>query len=144
MVEPNWEALLLASGVSPKSMAQIQAQLDAGRYDEGYIRHVVETIRAQVAAGKVKKEAGAVFKALTEGYLLADYQKPKTAVVAKTRVAGTATRQQEKLKNQIDDLQISRRWILHEAPEDLYPGDKRTEAAASIEQQIAALSLQLT
>ena len=104
---------------------------------------MVATVRAQVAAGKVKKEAGAVYKALTEGYLLADYQKPK-APATKGRVAGTVNRQREKLKSQIDDLQISLRWVQNEAPEAVYPGNKRAEAAANIEQQIAALTLQLS
>ena len=141
--ENGWEALLLASGVSPKSMLKIHTQLEAGFYDEGYIRHVVATVRAQVAAGKVKKEAGAVYKALTEGYLLADYQKPKVPVT-KGRVASTVNRQREKLKSQIDDLQISLRWIQNDAPEAVYPGNKRAEAAANIEQQIAALTHQLS
>lgn len=144
IAEDGWEALLLASGVSPKSMSKIRTQLEAGFYDEGYIRYVVATIRAQVAAGKVKKEGGAVFKALTEGYFLADYQKPKASTSTnKARVSSSVNRQQEKLKSQIDDLQISLRWIQHEAPEALYPGDKRMEAAMHIEQQIAALSTQL-
>jgi hypothetical protein len=140
--EGGWESLLLASGVSPKSMAKVRTQLDAGFYDEGYIRYVVTTIRAQVVAGKIKKEAGAVYKALTEGYLLTDYQKPE-ALSTKRPASSAVKRQQEKLKSQIDDLQVSLRWIQNEAPEQLYPGDKRIEAARHIEQQISALANQL-
>jgi Initiator Replication protein len=143
VIEDGWEALLLASGISPKSMAKIRTQLDAGFYDEGYIRYVVATIRSQVAAGKVKKEGGAVFKALTDGYLLADYQKPKPTT-SKGRATASSNRQQAKLKSEIDDLQISLRWILNEAPDALYPGEKRGEAAMQIEHKITALTAQLT
>lgn len=139
--ENEWEALLLASGVSSKSMSKVRTQLDEGLYDEGYIRYVVTTIRSQVAAGKVKKEGGAVFKALTEGYLLTEYQKPK-ASANKGRSPSTVKRQLEKIKSQIDDLQISLRWIQNEAPEAVYPGGKRTEAANLIEGQIADLTAQ--
>ena len=51
-------------------------------YDEGYISFVLQTVRAKVLQGKVKKEGGAVFKALTEGYLLEEYRKQ----LAKTQV----------------------------------------------------------
>jgi len=40
---------------------------------------VLAQVRTQVAAGKVKKEGGAVFKALSDACLLADYQKIPTA-----------------------------------------------------------------
>ena len=42
---------------------------------EGYIRYVVTTVETQIAAGKVKKLAGAIFKALTESYLLPAHEK---------------------------------------------------------------------
>jgi len=65
---------VLAAGVSAASLPAIATQLAAGDYDLGYVRYVLDQVRAQVKAGKVKKEGGAVFKALTEGYLLAAYQ----------------------------------------------------------------------
>ena len=68
----EWEASVLAAGVSATSLPLIHARLAAGDYDEGYITFVLATIRTQVVAGKVKKEGGAVFKALTEGYLVND------------------------------------------------------------------------
>lgn len=138
----GWEALLLASGIARKSLPAIRTQIESGTYDEGYVRYVVATVKAQVAAGKVKKEAGAVFKALMEGYLLADYQKPKPAN-GKVKAATATMRQQEKLRNEITDLQTSLKWILKEAPETTYPGVARAEAAAKLEKQIAALAQQL-
>ena len=75
-VEPTgWEAAVLAVGVGEKSLPAIRSQLESGMYDEGYIQFVLQTVRAKVVQGKVKKEGGAVFKALTEGYMLADYHK---------------------------------------------------------------------
>ena len=75
-VEPTgWEAALLAVGVGEKSLAAIRLQLESGVYEEGYIDFVLQIIRMKVAQGKVKKEGGAIFKALTEGYLLDDFRK---------------------------------------------------------------------
>ncbi|WP_081910904.1 replication initiation protein [Hymenobacter sp. APR13] len=73
--ETSWEATLLEAGVAAKSLAGIKTQLENGYYDEGYIYFVVAHVRRQAAAGKVKKLAGAVYKALLEGYLLEDYRR---------------------------------------------------------------------
>ena len=85
----SWQALPLQTGISAKSLDRIQAKLEFGDYPEGYIRYVVAAMEAQVTTGKVKKLAGAVFKALTESYLLPAYeqhQQPK-AEVPKSRAA---------------------------------------------------------
>ena len=50
-------------------MAQIQQGLNAGTYDEGYIRFVVVNTRQRVAAGRVTKERGAVYKVITNKQL---------------------------------------------------------------------------
>lgn len=71
----EWEARLLEAGISAKSLTAINAQLTSGYYDEGYIHFVLAYVRRQAAAGKVKKIGGAVYKALSEGYLLDDYRR---------------------------------------------------------------------
>lgn len=73
--ETGWEATLLEAGVTNKSVGSIKTQLEHGYYDEGYVYFVVAYVRRQAAAGKVKKVGGAVYKALTEGYLLEDYRR---------------------------------------------------------------------
>ena len=98
-VEPTgWEANVLAAGVGEKSLPAIRLQLEGGMYDEGYINFVLQTVRAKVLQGKVKKEGGAVFKALTEGYLLDEYRKQiakaqvKQQKSAKKSVVGSSVR----------------------------------------------------
>lgn len=138
----EWEGLLLASGISSQSLTKVRAQLDAGLYDEGYIRFVVATVKSQVVAGKVKKEGGAIFKALMERYLLNEYQKPKGHGI-RSKSNPIAKRTRERLESEIDDLKGSLQWILAEAPEHLYPGSKRVEAANAIKEQIASLLTKL-
>ncbi len=79
----GWEAALMAAGVGEKSLPAIRSQLAGGMYAEGYVHFVLQAIRAKVLQGKVKKEAGAVFKALTEGYLLDDYRKHVAKALSK-------------------------------------------------------------
>ena len=74
--DDSWQELVKRSGVAPRSLAQVQQGLDTGDYDEGYIRFVVATIRLRVAAGHVRKEGGAVYKAITDKQLWAAYCKP--------------------------------------------------------------------
>ena len=82
-----WETAVLAAGVGEKSLSAIRAQVEAGVYEEGYVHHVLQAIRAKVLQGKVKKEGGAVFKALSEGYLLPDYHKQLAKAQVKPRKA---------------------------------------------------------
>ena len=79
----GWEATVLAAGVGEKSLPAIRLQLEVGMYDEGYIKFVLQTVRAKVLQGKIKKEGGAVFKALTEGYLLGEYRKQSARALVK-------------------------------------------------------------
>ncbi len=82
----SWQALLLSRGVAPRSLPQVQTGLDAGAYDEGYLRFVVATMRRRAAKGIVQKEAGAVFIAITAGQLLDKYRKSLLRPARKTRV----------------------------------------------------------
>lgn len=149
----SWEAALLAVGVAGKSLAAVRAQLAAGYYDEGYIRFVLARVREQARRGKVKKEAGAVYKALADGYLLADYRAaqapvpiPTPPAAAKSRAAAPAAvaKQRQRLQDELADKLVTLRFIEQEAPEGLYPGPKRAEAAALVQQRIEALRRQLS
>lgn len=81
----EWEAAVVAAGVSAASLPLIQARLTAGAYELGYVHYVLDTVKSQVRTGKIKKEGGAVFKALTDGYLLPDYQQELTTPVRKKK-----------------------------------------------------------
>jgi hypothetical protein len=136
-----WEAALLAAGVSAKSLPQIQEQLLAGTYDEGYIRYVLDTVQAQVKAGKVKKEAGAVFKALTAGYLLDDYHKARQAPARTKRASSPATEhRRRKLRSELEDAQKSLAFV---QTADCYDQHTRPAPLAAAEAQIAGLEAQL-
>lgn len=138
--EPTeWETLLLASGVSPNSLATVRTQLEAGAYDEGYVRYVVATVKALVAVGKVKREAGAVYKALTNGYLLVDYLKP-LAASGKPRTATALKLQRKKLTDEIGDVNTTLKWLQTEAPETMYPGAKRAEAVAETQERLMLIA----
>lgn len=142
----GWEAALLAVGVAGKSLATIKTQIEAGYYDEGYIRYVLSRVSDQVRQGKVKKQAGAVYKALADGYFLNDYKQAQAKPTCKPKPVALATvtaKQREKLQNELADLHSSLKFVQHEAPENLYTGTKRQEAAAEIEARITNLQKQL-
>jgi hypothetical protein len=144
--DDGWEAALLAVGVAGKSLATIKTQIEAGYYDEGYIRYVLSRVSDQVRQGKVKKQAGAVYKALADGYFLNDYKQAQAKPTSKPKPVALPTvtaKQREKLQNELADLHSSLKFVQHEAPENLYTGTKRQEAAAEIEARITNLQKQL-
>jgi plasmid replication initiation protein len=77
---PAWGEALRQVGVSQRSIAQIAQQLEAGDYDLGYVDFVLTRLQKQHSLGKVKKLAGAIYKALVEKYLLAEYHESQPAV----------------------------------------------------------------
>jgi len=89
--EPAWVQALRLIGVSLRSIKQITQQLEAKEYPLEYVDFVLSRIGKQHQLGKVKKPAGAVYKALVEKYLLEEYlagqQAPKMSSVKKTGVA---------------------------------------------------------
>lgn len=105
-----WEAAVLAAGVSTRSLAAVQARLTAGDYDAGYVHFVVAAVRAQAKAGKVKKEGGAVFKALTDGYLLPAYHKAQQAP-AKAKLRPAALTRCKKLESELADARNSLKFV---------------------------------
>jgi plasmid replication initiation protein len=69
----EWAEALLQIGVSQRSITTIAHQLETNEYDVGYIAYVVRIVETQFQKGKIKKPAGAIYKALVEKYLLEDY-----------------------------------------------------------------------
>jgi hypothetical protein len=78
-----WATELRSLGVAPRSLLIIQQQLADGEYNEDYIRFVVQRVKSQVTLKKISKPAGAIYKALVEKYLLADYLESQRTVVKK-------------------------------------------------------------
>ena len=86
----EWENALAQIGVNARSIARIRQQLSEGDYNLGYVDFVLDRIQKQHQLGKVKRMAGAIYKALVEKYLLEEYQallkaqetrkKPKAAI----------------------------------------------------------------
>ena len=89
--EPAWVQALRLIGVSLRSIKQITEQLEAKEYPLEYVDFVLSRIGKQHQLGKVKKPAGAVYKALVEKYLLEEYlagqQTSKVIPVKKTGIA---------------------------------------------------------
>jgi hypothetical protein len=109
-----WEETLLAVGIAKKSLATVAAQLAAGTYEEDYIAYVLVRVQEQVGQGKVRKKAGAVYKSLTEGYLLEEYQQAKGKIAARTKAGKPAVNHsstQAKLASELTDVQNSISWL---------------------------------
>ena len=109
----KWEALLLDIGVAGKSLQQIRIQLESGYYQEGYIHFVVDRMAEQVRLGKIKKQAGAVYKALIEGYLLADYEREQKNSLKKNKQLKQAqvSRHKQKVQGELESAQNSLNWL---------------------------------
>ena len=80
--EPAWVQALRLIGVSLRSIKQITKQLEAKEYPLEYVDFVLSRIGKQHQLGKVKRPAGAVYKALVEKYLLEEYLTEQKAVKA--------------------------------------------------------------
>jgi plasmid replication initiation protein len=80
---PSWHQELLAAGVSKRSVQQISKQLEAGEYPLGYVDFVLARITKQLRLGKVKKPAGAIYKALVDKYLLTEYLEAQSKTPAR-------------------------------------------------------------
>ena len=80
--EPTWVQALRLIGVSLRSIKQISKQLEGQEYPLEYIDFVLARVGKQHQLGKVKKPAGAVYKALVEKYLLEEYLAEQKAAKA--------------------------------------------------------------
>ena len=149
--EDSWQALLLKTGISRKSLLSIQAKLDAGDYAEGYIRFVVTTLEAQVVTGKVVKLAGAVFKALQEGYLLPAYEKlqqpqpkgPKSKNMAQAKFAKSGVSlegERMRLSSELEDAHGTLKFV---TTSTVYTTETRPAAIQSVQDKIKNLTVEL-
>jgi plasmid replication initiation protein len=82
----DWGTSLQQVGVSKRSITQIARQLETGEYDLGYVDFVLTRIQRQHNLGKVKKLAGAIYKALIEKYLLEEYLESQNKVEPKKKL----------------------------------------------------------
>ena len=138
----EWATAVLAAGVSPGSLSQIQKRMSSGDYDEGYVHYVLDTVKAQVKNGKVKNEGGAVFKALTDGYMLQAYRKVKhAAVTSKVKPSQAVTTRRKKLLSELEDAHGSLQFVKTAV---IYTEETRPEVIARVQATIATLELQLS
>jgi plasmid replication initiation protein len=73
VAQPLWLDALRQVGVSQRSLQQIARQLENKEYPLSYVDFVLTRIGKQHQLGKVKKPAGAIYKALVEKYLLEEF-----------------------------------------------------------------------
>jgi hypothetical protein len=150
----HWAQTLLDVGVAVKSIEMVREKLAAGEYEEGYIHYVLATVRAQVQGGKVKKEAGAIYKALTDGYLLPAYLKTKLAPAANptkpaksgqtallfTKSGVSVEGERRRLLSGLEDARGTLAFV---RTSEVYNEQTRPEAIASTQATIADLERQL-
>jgi hypothetical protein len=139
----DWAQSLVAAGIAAKSLVVVREKLAAGEYDEGYVQYVLLTVQTQAKTGKIKKAAGAIFKALTEGYLLADYQKAQQAppaAPAKGRPSASVAAQRKKVEDQLADARNSLQFVQSAI---IYTDETRPAAVAQVQATIQELEAQL-
>jgi uncharacterized protein YdbL (DUF1318 family) len=136
-----WATALLAAGVAAKSLDTVREKIAAGTYDEGYVHFVLQTVQTQAEAGKIKKPAGAMYKALADCYLLPAYQKAKvTSSKPKARPSQALNSQRKKLQGELDDARNS---LVFFQTSLLYTDDTRPAYVAQVKSKIAELEQQL-
>lgn len=68
------------------------------------MQYVLAAVKAQVKTGKVKNELGAVFKALTDSYLLPAYRKVQQAPAStKVKASSALVARRKKLLSNLED-----------------------------------------
>jgi hypothetical protein len=150
----QWAQALLEIGIAAKSLEVVREKLAAGEYEEGYIHYVLATVRSQVQSGKIKKEAGAVYKALIDNYLLPPYLKTKLAPAvkptkpAKSGQTALFTKSGVSLEGErrrlLSGLEDARGTLAFVRTSEVYTEQTRPEAIASTQAMIADLEQQLT
>jgi hypothetical protein len=150
----QWAQALLEIGIAAKSLEVVREKLAAGEYEEGYVHYVLATVHSQVQGGKIKKEAGAVYKALTDNYLLPAYLKTKLAPAAKptksaksgqtallfTKSGVSVEGERRRLLSGLEDARGTLAFV---RTSEVYNERTRPEAIASTQATIADLEQQL-
>ena len=136
-----WATALLAAGVATPSLEAVRAKLADGSYDEGYVHYVLAAVQTQVDSGKIKKPAGAIFKALQDGYLLPAYHKAQLAPARpKARASHALGGQRKKLLSELEDARNSLAFFQTSL---LYTDETRPGFVAQVTAKIAELEQQL-
>jgi hypothetical protein len=142
----EWEEAVLATGVALSSLPQIKNRLAAGDYELGYVRYVLDTVKSQVQAGKIKREGGAVFKALVDGYLLPAYQKELQRLnpaqlkpKPKPRNSPAVAARLKKITSELEDAHNSLRFVQTAI---IYTDETRAIALQEVQTRIAELEQQ--
>jgi hypothetical protein len=142
----EWEDAVLATGVALSSLPQIKSRLAAGDYELGYVRYVLDTVKKQVQAGKIKREGGAVFKALVDGYLLPAYQKElqrqsptQIKPRSKPKSSPAVASQLRRIAGDLEDAHNSLRFIQTAI---IYTDEARATALQEVQARIAELEQQ--
>lgn len=139
-LEP-WEQALVDVGIAVGSLAAIKVRLTAGDYNEGYVHFVLATVKTQVKTGKIRKEAGAVFKALTDGYLLPTYRKSQQApTLSKVKASPALVAKRKKLLSALDDAHISLQFVKTAV---IYNDQTRPGAVAKVQAIVTDFELQI-
>jgi plasmid replication initiation protein len=89
-MQPLWLDALRQVGVSQRSLQQIAQQLENKEYPLSYVDFVLTRIGKQHKLGKVKKPAGAIYKALVEKYLLEEYNQQSLPAARPARLKPAA------------------------------------------------------
>lgn len=132
-VATEWGAALQRIGVSRRSIEQIARQLDTGEYDLGYVDFVMVRLQKQHELGKVKKLAGAVYKALVEKYLLAEYLEGQPKSESSKKLLPPAKRAEPEVAFRMSEVR--------EMYENPGPFFKKQQRAVSFEEHVAQIYL---
>ena len=105
--------------------------------------YVLDTVKSQVQAGKIKREAGAVFKALADAYMLPAYHKAQqrqklaeTKPKPKPRTTAAAASRLKKINSDLEDAFNSLRFT-ETAP--IYTDETRISTIQEIKRIISQL-----
>lgn len=134
IARPVWQQRLIESGVGNRSIATIEAQLSAGEYDEGYVEYVMHIVQSQFRKGKIKKPAGAIYKALVEKYLLEDYTASKKPRQLAKKELPKATEKKEEVAFRLSEVR--------EMYDNPGPYAQRQKRADTFEQHLQQVYLQ--
>jgi hypothetical protein len=103
-------------------------------------------VKSQVQAGKIKREGGAVFKALVDGYLLPAYQKELQRLnpaqlkpKPKPRNSPAVAARLKKITSELEDAHNSLRFVQTAI---IYTDEARTIALQEVQTRIAELEQQ--
>lgn len=141
-----WAQTLREEGVAVNSLDMVRAQLIAGIYDEGYITYVLEHARARARAGKIKRAGGAIFRALTKYYLLADYRQAQQDLITppgktpdKAGLRAARATQQRELASELEEAHNNLKFVTSAT---VYTDETRPAVLAQVQAKISRLEQQ--